>query len=52
MGGGLEAVLADHFTARIEYLYVDLGETDSIGPRDFSASANFSVIRAGLNFTF
>jgi opacity protein-like surface antigen len=51
-GGGLEAALAEHFTARVEYIYVDLGETDETGPKDFSASANFSVIRAGLNYTF
>lgn len=52
IGGGLEASLSDHLTGRVEYLYVDLGETDGTGEYDFSASANFNVVRVGVNYAF
>lgn len=52
IGGGLEAALSDHLTGRVEYLYVDLGETEGTGVYDFSASANFNVVRVGVNYAF
>jgi len=52
VGGGLEMAFYEHFTGRVEYLYVDLGDTESTGQYDFSASANFSVVRAGVNYAF
>jgi outer membrane immunogenic protein len=63
-GGGAEIALTDHFTAKLEYTYVDLGKvnglaavaTDPIGntPSSFAvdAAARFSVVRMGLNYHF
>ena len=54
-GGGIEYALAPNWTAKLEYLYVNLG-------RDFQwttftgdpglARATFGVVRAGLNYKF
>lgn len=52
LGGGVEMAFGEHFTGRIEYLYVDLGETSETGDYDFQASADFSVVRAGVNYAF
>ena len=50
LGGGLEAALAGPWTAKVEYLYVDLGRGGSIAGSDASMRAN--VVRAGLNYRF
>lgn len=52
LGGGLEMAFDEHFTGRIEYLYVDLGDTDETGDYRFTSSANFNVLRAGVNYAF
>ena len=52
VGGGIDVAFTEHLSGRAEYLYVDLGETESVGHYDFSASTNFSVVRAGLNYSF
>jgi outer membrane immunogenic protein len=51
LGGGIEAAIAGPWTAKAEYLYVDLGDTGTIVP---GASANFhtNIVRAGLNYRF
>jgi outer membrane immunogenic protein len=55
VGGGLEAALAGPWTAKVEYLYVDLGKA-SCGiavcgiPTDVDVTAN--IVRAGLNYRF
>jgi outer membrane immunogenic protein len=54
VGAGLEYAFTNNLTAKIEYLYTDLGEK-----RYFSAAGvgtkignDFSVVRAGLNYKF
>lgn len=50
VGAGVEAAISGPWTAKVEYLYVDLGEGDSIGGvrPDFTTS----IVRAGLNYRF
>lgn len=49
VGGGLEAALAPAWTAKIEYLYADLGSVSNLGTDvDFKSH----IVRAGLNFRF
>ena len=49
VGGGLEYAFTNNLSAKIEGLYVNLEDDDSVfGNRD----AEFGVIRAGLNFRF
>ncbi len=50
IGGGLEAHLGGPWSAKVEYLYVDLGRGASIAGSDASLHAN--VVRAGLNYHF
>jgi len=55
VGGGLEAAISGPWTAKIEYLYVDLGKgscgTGVCGvPTDVDFKAH--VVRAGLNYRF
>ena len=50
VGGGLEAALAGPWTAKVEYLYVDLGRGGSILGADTRFNAN--IVRAGLNYRF
>jgi outer membrane immunogenic protein len=56
LGGGLEFALAGNWTAKAEYLYVDLGKLDcgaACGaPAPDRVRLNASVIRAGLNYRF
>ena len=54
-GAGIEGALTDNLTARIEYLYVDLGnDTCSIVcfPGSTNVSFKTSLVRAGLNWKF
>jgi outer membrane immunogenic protein len=50
VGGGLEAAIAGPWTAKVEYLYVDLGRGGSILGSDAKFTTN--IVRAGLNFRF
>jgi outer membrane immunogenic protein len=49
-GGGVEAAIAGPWTAKVEYLYVDLGHPDSILGSDAKFKTN--IVRAGLNYRF
>jgi outer membrane immunogenic protein len=51
VGGGIEASIAGPWTAKVEYLYVDLGDTDTAVP---GTTANFTsnIVRAGINYRF
>lgn len=58
VGGGLEYKVSEALSAKIEYLYVDLGNEDVINA-DFAGGSvhadndvNFHTVRAGLNFHF
>lgn len=50
LGGGIEAAIAGPWTAKVEYLYVDLGNTGSVFGSD--ASFHTNIVRAGLNYRF
>jgi outer membrane immunogenic protein len=49
LGGGIEAAVAPAWTAKLEYLYVDLGSVTNLGS---SVDYDAHVLRAGLNFRF
>lgn len=56
-GGGVEAALYGHWTARVEYLYIDTGnfvQLSASGPAVGNLSANVSgsdqIVRAGVNY--
>jgi outer membrane immunogenic protein len=50
LGAGVEWALWQNWTAKVEYLYVDLGRGGSIAGSD--ASFHTSLVRAGLNYRF
>jgi outer membrane immunogenic protein len=51
VGAGIEASIAGPWTAKVEYLYVDLGDADTAVA---GTSANFTsnIVRAGINYKF
>ena len=55
VGVGLEGAIANNWTAKVEYLYVDLGDT-TCAAIACSAATNvdltLNVLRAGLNYRF
>lgn len=62
-GGGVEFAFTDSWTAKIEYLYVDLGTfscpagttcalANAAGISNGSASLNENIVRAGVNYKF
>jgi outer membrane immunogenic protein len=50
LGGGVEFALAGPWTAKLEYMYVDLGRGGGIAGTDASFKTN--IVRAGLNYRF
>jgi outer membrane immunogenic protein len=50
VGGGVEAALSGPWSAKLEYLYVDLGRGGSIAGSD--ASFHTNIVRAGINYRF
>jgi outer membrane immunogenic protein len=65
IGGGVEGVISGHWTAKLEYLYMDLG-TVSGGPyttpilgttrnplaASFSSKVTDNIVRVGINYKF
>ena len=54
-GGGLEAAITGPWTAKVEYLYVDLGKGNcGVVPCGLATSASFttSLVRGGINYHF
>jgi outer membrane immunogenic protein len=55
-GGGVEYAFADHWSAKAEYLYVDLGSatcgSSCSGTDPFDVTFKTSIIRGGLNYKF
>ncbi|WP_162826680.1 outer membrane protein [Pseudolabrys taiwanensis] len=56
-GGGLEWAFADRWSAKAEYLYVDLGSASCgyatcILPADATVSFKANLVRAGVNYRF
>ncbi len=56
IGGGVEAMFNANWTAKLEYLYVDLEDVDftagAAAPITGAFDDDFHVIRAGLNYQF
>ncbi len=56
VGGGLEFALSGNWTAKAEYLYVDLGNAGCATPCGLPAGNNVSlttnVVRGGINYRF
>ena len=55
LGGGLEASIAGPWTAKIEYLYVDLGKQScDVACTGLATDVDFhaNVVRAGVNYRF
>ena len=60
LGGGVEARLTGNWTAKLEYLYYDLGHLTVIGTPSpaytYSSTTDFAfhgnIVRAGLNYKF
>lgn len=50
VGAGLEAAIAGPWTAKVEYLHVDLGHADT--PLGTTATYRSDIVRAGLNYRF
>jgi outer membrane immunogenic protein len=53
-GGGIEFALPGHWSAKAEYLYVDLGNfsCSSCGPTAQSVSFTANLFRGGINYRF
>ena len=53
VGAGLEYAFMGNWTAKLEYLYVDLGSFDAgVAPVVNNVSFNENIVRAGLNYKF
>lgn len=54
VGGGIEAALWSNWTAKAEYLYVDLGDKDfyQLAGQTHNIDFKAHVIKAGLNYRF
>jgi outer membrane immunogenic protein len=55
VGGGLEAALVANWTAKVEYLYVDLGKFNcglNCGLTTDNVSFHTNLLRAGVNYKF
>lgn len=50
IGGGAEFVLNMNWSAKIEYLYVDLDQIYYNRASDWEATADFSIVRGGVNY--
>ncbi len=55
VGAGVETSFAPHWTAKLEYLYVDLGKShlfDFVPGIPEFVSFKTNILRAGLNYSF
>lgn len=55
LGGGTEVALDSRWSARLEYLYMNLGTTsldDPAGPAHVEFKNRFQVVRAGVSYKF
>lgn len=52
IGGGVEVAIREGWTAKFEYLYVDLGEPKFTAATVQTDRIDFNVIRTGLNYRF
>jgi outer membrane immunogenic protein len=59
IGGGVEAGISDGWTAKLEYLYYDLGSETAYtnaslsgGPNSWTINTDGSLVRVGVNYRF
>ncbi|MEX0590798.1 MAG: outer membrane protein [Xanthobacteraceae bacterium] len=54
VGGGVEAAVAQNWTAKLEYLYADLGDknTYTVPAGTFNVDHKSHIVRVGLNYKF
>jgi outer membrane immunogenic protein len=53
VGGGVEWMFAPKWSAKLEYLYIDTGDTDvTLFGVPFTARAKDNIVRAGINYHF
>ena len=60
VGGGIEARLAGNWTAKLEYLYLDLGSVSTVPTPAanatvavaFNSRVTDNIVRAGINYKF
>jgi outer membrane immunogenic protein len=54
VGAGVEFALAQNWTAKVEYLYMDLGDFSSVvsAPAPTTVDFKANIVRAGVNFRF
>jgi len=57
VGGGVEFALVANWTAKIEYLYVDLGSANcgaacGFAPGGNTVSLTSNIVRGGINYRF
>jgi outer membrane immunogenic protein len=53
VGGGVEWMFAPKWSAKLEYLYIDTGDTDvTLFGTPFTARAKDNIVRAGINYHF
>jgi outer membrane immunogenic protein len=50
LGAGIEAALSGPWTAKVEYMYVDLGNGPTVG--GIGSNFHTNIVRAGLNYRF
>lgn len=51
-GGGLEWLFAPNWSAKVEYLYTDIGASDWGGFNNFEQRVHIQSVRAGVNYHF
>ncbi|MFY9833828.1 MAG: outer membrane beta-barrel protein, partial [Methylocystis sp.] len=55
-GGGVEWMFAPHWSAKVEYLYVNLSGSNSLNNSGYNFGYNYNpglnVVRAGVNYHF
>jgi outer membrane immunogenic protein len=53
VGGGVEWMFVPHWSAKVEYLYIDTGDTSvTLFGVPFDARAKDNIVRVGLNYHF
>lgn len=52
VGGGVEAAIWNNWTAKVEYLYADMGKFDYISAPAISTDLRVHIVRAGVNYRF
>lgn len=55
VGSGVEAALGNNWTAKVEYLYLDLGNQSGVSPAGgyaFNSDIREHIFRAGVNYRF